>query len=482
MTEAALSTAPSHSPMRWVSDVLVRRRGLLLALLLTPPLLWLGVIYLGALFALLAQSVFSIDEFSGTVSPADFEDLRRALLARQSRYHRPHDRRLGGRHAIAAIVAFPIAYYAARYAHGRTKALFYVAVMMPLWSSYLVKVYAWKLLLAKEAHWLARAGCGPVWRARCCLDCPLSAGPHSRSAYTGSAGLPVHVAPFMILPVQAALERVPVAAHRGQRPGTSAPSRPQTFRHVILPLAVPGVVAGSIFTFSLTLGDYIVPQIVGPRRSSWARWSTRSRVLPETFRSRRLSPSRRSSSWACILTVAKRTGGVRCPLAASERDRRMKGRHLACGSARWRALLFCICRSPSSSSTRSATKTAASNSRRRDTPALVPASPGTAPESGQALGLSSPCSARIDGARHRARHAGAAALARAKFFGREAISLLFVLPIALPGIVTGIALRSAFNLADISFSFWTIVLGHATFCIVVVYNNAIARFRRLSPS
>ncbi|HTR11878.1 MAG TPA: ABC transporter permease [Roseiarcus sp.] len=76
----------------------------------------------------------------------------------------------------------------------------------------------------------------------------------------------------------------------------------------------------------------------------------------------------------------------------------------------------------------------------------------------------------------------AGALARAKFFGREAISLLFVLPIALPGIVTGIALRSAFSLADIPFSFWTIVLGHATFCIVVVYNNAIARFRRLSPS
>src|SRR5271166_3374256 len=76
----------------------------------------------------------------------------------------------------------------------------------------------------------------------------------------------------------------------------------------------------------------------------------------------------------------------------------------------------------------------------------------------------------------------AAALARAKFFGLEAISLLFVLPIALPGIVTGIALRSAFSLMDIPFSFWTIVLGHATFCIVVVYNNAIARFRRLSPS
>jgi putative spermidine/putrescine transport system permease protein len=76
----------------------------------------------------------------------------------------------------------------------------------------------------------------------------------------------------------------------------------------------------------------------------------------------------------------------------------------------------------------------------------------------------------------------AAALSRAKFFGREAISLLLVLPIALPGIVTGISLRAAFDLADIPFSFWTIVLGHATFCIVVVYNNAVARFRRLSPS
>ena len=76
----------------------------------------------------------------------------------------------------------------------------------------------------------------------------------------------------------------------------------------------------------------------------------------------------------------------------------------------------------------------------------------------------------------------AAALARAKFFGRETVSLLFILPIALPGIITGISLRSAFNIMNIDFSFWTIVLGHATFCIVVVYNNAIARFRRLSEN
>jgi putative spermidine/putrescine transport system permease protein len=76
----------------------------------------------------------------------------------------------------------------------------------------------------------------------------------------------------------------------------------------------------------------------------------------------------------------------------------------------------------------------------------------------------------------------AAALARTKFFGRETISLLIILPIALPGIITGISLRSAFNLMQIPFSFWTIVLGHATFCIVVVYNNAVARLRRTSPS
>jgi putative spermidine/putrescine transport system permease protein len=76
----------------------------------------------------------------------------------------------------------------------------------------------------------------------------------------------------------------------------------------------------------------------------------------------------------------------------------------------------------------------------------------------------------------------AAALSRSRFFGREAVSLLLILPIALPGIITGISLRSAFSLVDIPYSFWTIVLGHATFCIVVVYNNAVARFRRLSPS
>jgi putative spermidine/putrescine transport system permease protein len=76
----------------------------------------------------------------------------------------------------------------------------------------------------------------------------------------------------------------------------------------------------------------------------------------------------------------------------------------------------------------------------------------------------------------------AAALARARFFGRDSLSLLFVLPLALPGIISGIALRSAFHTLDIPFSFWTLVVGHATFCVVVVFNNAVARLRRLNPN
>src|SRR4026207_724578 len=107
----------------------------------------------------------------------------------------------------------------------------------------------------------------------------------------------------------------------------------------------------------------------------------------------------------------------------------------------------------------------------------------TRPDIWAALTLSLKVAAAAAGAGRLPRLLGAgaaAALARARFFGREAISLLFVVPIALPGIITGIALRSAFNIMELDFSFWTIVLGHATFCIVVVYNNAIARFRRLS--
>ena len=250
-----------------LSDTFWRRPRLLLLLLLTPPLLWLGVIYIGSLIALLIQSFFSIDEFSGLINyeftlktygelfrPANYDIILRTTL-------------MAACVTIAsAIIAFPIAYYAARYARGRMKALFYIGVMLPLWSSYLVKVYAWKLILAKEGiiSWMVDSvGLGFVLQAL--LNIPVIGGNSLSVSYIGTFLVFLYVwLPFMILPVQAALERVP--GNLLEASGDLGASSGQTFRHVILPLALPGIVAGSIFTFSLTLGDYIIPQIVGSSR------------------------------------------------------------------------------------------------------------------------------------------------------------------------------------------------------------------------
>ncbi len=266
MTIAAMpAPRPQDGILRRISDVLVTRHGLLLALLLLPPLLWLGIVYLGSLFALLAQSFFSIDEFSGAI-------VREPTLRTYGELAQPANLDIIIRTVVvativtilAAIIAFPIAYYAARYARGRTKALFYLAVMMPLWSSYLVKIYAWKLLLAKEGAvgWAMSAiGATPLLDA--VLGLPTIGGPSLSVSYIGMVLVFLYLwIPFMVLPVQAALERVPKTLIEAS--GDLGASPAQTFRNVILPLAFPGVVAGSIFTFSLTLGDYIVPQIVGP--------------------------------------------------------------------------------------------------------------------------------------------------------------------------------------------------------------------------
>lgn len=248
-----------------LSTVFWRRPRLLLFLMLTPPLLWLGIIYVGSLFALLAQSFFSLDDFTGQVkyefTLATYRELFRAsnmdIIIRTVT--------MAALVTIAsAIIAFPIAYYAARYARGRWKALFYLGAMLPLWSSYLVKIYAWKMILAKEGiiSW-ALDKIGLMWLLDGYLALPLVGGNSLSISYTGTFLVFVYVwLPYMILPVQAALERVPnslieASGDLGARGG-------QTFRHVILPLALPGVAAGSIFTFSLTLGDYIAPQIVGP--------------------------------------------------------------------------------------------------------------------------------------------------------------------------------------------------------------------------
>lgn len=250
-----------------MSDAFWRHPGLLLFLMLTPPVLWLGIIYLGSLFALLAQSFFSIDEFSGLVKYEFTLKTYGELFRAQNLDVILRTVTMAAVVTLAsAVVAFPIAYFAARYARGKWKAFFYLAVMLPLWSSYLVKVYAWKLILAKEGilNWLL-AKLHLTWLLEAWLSLPVVGGNSLSFSYTGTFLVFLYVwLPFMILPLQAALERVPGNLVEASSDLGAPPAA--TFRHVIFPLALPGLVAGSIFTFSLTLGDYIIPQIVGTSR------------------------------------------------------------------------------------------------------------------------------------------------------------------------------------------------------------------------
>ena len=250
-----------------LSDIFWRNPRIMLALLLAPPLLWLGVIYLGSLFALLIQSFFSIDEFSGLINHEPTLKTYRELLVPANLDIIIRTVSMAAMVTVgAAIVAFPIAYYAARYATGRWKALFYLGIMLPLWSSYLVKVYAWKLILAKEGifNWLI-GKLHLTWLLEAYLQTPLIGGNSLSVSYTGTFLVFLYVwLPFMILPVQAALERVPGTLIEASYDLGASPR--QTLRNVILPLALPGIIAGSIFTFSLTLGDYIIPQIIGSSR------------------------------------------------------------------------------------------------------------------------------------------------------------------------------------------------------------------------
>ena len=256
--------APRATLRRRVSDLLYTRRGLLLLALLAPPLLWFGVVYVGALLVLLANAFFGLDDFTGQVvreftlknfialtEGANVDvALRTVLMATAV--------------TLASIVlAFPLAYHMARHARGAGKAALYIAVMLPLWSSYLVRLYAWKLLLAKEGavSWLA-AQLHLTWALEALLSIPGLGGQSLSFSTLGTFIVFVYLwLPFMVLPIQAAIERIPgslieASSDLGARPAT-------TLRRVILPLALPGIAAGSIFTFSLTLGDYIVPQVIG---------------------------------------------------------------------------------------------------------------------------------------------------------------------------------------------------------------------------
>jgi len=237
---------------RRLSAALWRRPWLRALALLVPPLGWMVVFYLAALTVLFVSAFWSVDAFTGKLVHAWTWSNFDAII-RDSTYRRIAFRTIWMAAAVTvtdALIAFPFAYYMARIAPSRLRAVLFVLVLLPLWSSYLARIYAWRLILNHDGalNWsLAKVGL-----------------PQQGWAFTNTAMWIVFSyiwLPFMILPVYAALERIPdsyLEASRdlGARSWT-------TFRRVILPLALPGIVAGSIFTFSLTLGDYITPSLVG---------------------------------------------------------------------------------------------------------------------------------------------------------------------------------------------------------------------------
>jgi putative spermidine/putrescine transport system permease protein len=260
-------TPPTPKPPslpRRISTFFFRRPNLSLILTLLLPLLWLVVFYIGSLSSLLVNSFFRLDGFTGLI-------VRQFSLQTYRELASPSNVDIFVRTAVmaaavtvtCAILAFPVAYYMARYANYRVKGLLYLGVLLPLWSSYLVRVYTWKIILAQEGiiTWFANL-LGLHGLLEALLAVPGIGGPSLSFSFLGMFLVFVYIwLPYMILPINAALERVPksvleASADLGARPG-------YTLRKVILPLAFPGVVAGSIFTFSLTLGDYIIPGVIG---------------------------------------------------------------------------------------------------------------------------------------------------------------------------------------------------------------------------
>ncbi len=226
--------------------------------LLTPPLGWFVVLYLAALVTLLITAFWTIDPFTTQIVQSwNLDNFR--IIVTDSTYWSIIGRTVGIAALVTvtdAVLAFPFAYFMARVATRRVQTLLFAAVLLPLWASYLARVYAWILILNHSGvlNWgLQSIGLPPA-----------------NIGYTNTAMWLVFSyiwLPFMIIPVYAALERVPeslleAAADLGAH-------RWKTLRDIVLPLAAPGVVAGSIFTFSLTLGDYITPILVGGASSTF---------------------------------------------------------------------------------------------------------------------------------------------------------------------------------------------------------------------
>jgi putative spermidine/putrescine transport system permease protein len=236
---------------RRLADLFHGRPRLQIGSLLAGPVGWLVILYIGSLVVMLVAAFWSVDALSGEISRTFSFDNFQTLID-DSVYRDVAQRTI----LIAALVtltdavlAFPIAFYMAKVASPRMKGVLVVAVLMPLWSFYLVKVYAWQTMLSSGGviNWAL----DPIG-----LNGP---GYGSTAVWLVESYLWL---PFMILPIYAGLERIPdsllsASEDLGASPGT-------TFRRVVLPLVFPAVVAGSIFTFSLTLGDYITPSLVSP--------------------------------------------------------------------------------------------------------------------------------------------------------------------------------------------------------------------------
>ncbi|HLE89273.1 MAG TPA: ABC transporter permease [Candidatus Limnocylindria bacterium] len=226
------------------------RPRLQLVLLLALPLGFFFVVYIGSLFVLFLNAFWESDPFSGRVLPNFTLDSFVTLFTTEV-YRTIAFRTIGMAILVTLTciaLGFPIAYYMARIASTTTRRLLVVAVLMPLWASYLVKIYTWRTILAGNgfADWLLA---------------PLGVdGPGLDTLVSAWLVLTYLWLPYMILPIFAAIERIPSSLLEASSDlgGRSWP----TFRRVILPLVLPGIAAGSIFTFSLTLGDYIVPDLV----------------------------------------------------------------------------------------------------------------------------------------------------------------------------------------------------------------------------
>jgi putative spermidine/putrescine transport system permease protein len=245
------ATTGTTGRARRLATWLHARRGTQLRLLLATPMAWMILAYLGSLFILLLSAFWEKDAFTGQVEPFVWSLDAFETLVSNPVYVTIALRTIGIAVAVTvtcALLAFPIAYYMARVASPRMRGALLVAILMPLWAAYLVKVYAWRTILQGNGflEWLLT----PFG-----LDAPGLGQLLNSWVVLSYLWLP-----YMILPIYAGLERMPpslleASADLGARSGT-------TFRRVILPLVFPALVAGSIFTFSLTLGDYITPDLV----------------------------------------------------------------------------------------------------------------------------------------------------------------------------------------------------------------------------